>query len=244
MIVFPAIDLAKGKCVRLLQGRRDDETVYGEEPAAMAKKWQDDGAAYLHLVDLDGAFDGASSNLSAVRDILATIHIPVQLGGGIRTLKKMETLLQAGVSRVILGSVAVERPEIVKEAVHEFGAERIVAGIDARDGKVAIHGWKTQAAVSASSVGKEMKDAGVRIFVFTDISRDGMLTGPNVQALQAFAETVEGGVIASGGISSLDDIKTVAEFEEKGVVGIITGKALYEKKFTLPEAIKTAGGHA
>ena len=240
MIIFPAIDLSRGKCVRLIQGRRNDETVYGDDPSRIAEKWQAAGAAWLHLVDLDGAFEGGSKNVSAIKSILAAIKIPAQLGGGIRTLDDIDRLLQLGLARVILGTVAVEKPSIVYEAVKLFGSGRIAVGIDARNGKVSVRGWTEDTAVTAKDLGKKMSTEGIKTFIYTDIARDGMLKGPNIPALKEFSEATGGGVIASGGIATLDDITAIAQLKNSGVIGMITGKALYENKFSLEDAIQAA----
>jgi phosphoribosylformimino-5-aminoimidazole carboxamide ribotide isomerase len=237
VIIFPAIDLAGGNCVRLLQGRREDETIYDNDPVHIARQWEEQGASWLHLVDLDGAFDGKSKNGPAIQSIVSSIKIPVQLGGGIRSLKSIETLLKKGCARVILGTVVVENPGMVRESILSFGADKIVVGIDARDGMVAVRGWTEQIKTTALDMGKRMTDMGVKIFVYTDISRDGMLSGPNLSALRTFADSMNGQVIASGGISSLDDVSAISNLREHGITGMITGKALYEKKFSLREAL-------
>ncbi len=242
MIIFPAIDLAKGRCVRLVQGRRDDETVYGKSPADMARAWEAQGAEYLHVVDLDGAFEGGTQNKTAISGIVEAIKIPVQLGGGLRSINAIRAALDLGLARVILGTVAVRNPELVSQAIGEFGAEKIVVGIDARNGKVAVQGWTDLTKCSPLDLGAAMKTTGVTTFVFTDISTDGMLQGPNISSLESFGRAVGGGVIASGGISSLDDIRSVSKLESKGVFGMIIGKALYERRMELSEALAVASG--
>ncbi len=238
MTILPAIDLKEGRCVRLLQGRKEDETVYSDDPAAMARRWQDEGATYLHLVDLDGAFEGASRNLSAVKDILKAVTIPVELGGGLRSLDAVARLLSLGLDRVILGTVAVREPEVVGEAVVRFGPERVVVGIDAKGGQVAVEGWAETTGVSAADLALRMKGLGVRRVVYTDIATDGMLAGPNLEATKALAVETGLKVIASGGISSVDDLRRAAALEPFGVDGVIVGKALYEGRVDLREAIK------
>jgi phosphoribosylformimino-5-aminoimidazole carboxamide ribotide isomerase len=237
MIIIPAIDLKEGRCVRLLQGRKEDETVYSDDPAAVARRWQDEGATYLHLVDLDGAFEGGSRNLGAITRILEAVAIPVELGGGIRSLDAVSRLLSLGLDRVILGTVAVRQPEVVRAAVERFGPDRIVVGIDAKGGRVAVKGWVETTEVGAVDLALRMKALGVRRVVYTDIATDGMLAGPNVEATGALARTTDLKVIASGGISSLDDLRKVATLEPFGVEGVIVGKALYEGRVGLREAI-------
>ncbi len=238
MTIIPAIDLREGRCVRLLQGRKEDETVYSNDPAAMARRWQDEGATYLHLVDLDGAFEGASRNLAAVTRILETVAIPVELGGGIRSLDDVSRLLALGPDRVILGTVAVREPETVRAAIERFGPERVVVGIDAKGGRVAVQGWVEATEVGAVDLALRMKALGVRRAVYTDIATDGMLAGPNVEATGTLAKITGLKVIASGGVSSLDDLRRVAALEPLGVDGVIVGKALYEGRVGLREAIE------
>lgn len=205
MLIFPAIDLRKGKCVRLLQGQASKETVYDEDPVAVALRWEQERAQWLHLVDLDGAFVGESQQLPVVREIVKSVGIPVQLGGGIRTLQQIREALNAGVERVILGTVAVSNPELVQQACAAFGWERVVVGIDARDGYVAVKGWQDLSSKHFLEVAGQMQDLGCRRIVFTDTSKDGMLTGPNIQSTAELAEETGMQVIASGGVASLDD---------------------------------------
>jgi phosphoribosylformimino-5-aminoimidazole carboxamide ribotide isomerase len=237
MIIFPAIDLAQGKCVRLIQGERKNQTVYSESPAEVALEWQRQGASYLHIVDLDGAFDGVSQNRQAVEKIRASVQIPIQLGGGIRSLENIEAILKTGISRVILGTVICENPNLLEKALVRFGPDKIVAGIDAKKGKVAVRGWCMETDLSPLDLGKQMKDMGINTFIYTDILRDGMLGGPNIEAQKEFADHIKSQVIASGGISSLEDIRTVAKLEKHGIIGMIIGKSLYENRFTLTEAL-------
>jgi len=238
VIVIPAIDLREGRCVRLLQGRKEDETVYSDDPPAMARRWRDEGAAYLHLVDLDGAFNGASVNEEAVAGILGAVDIPAELGGGIRSLDDVSRLLALGLDRVILGTVAVREPEVVRAAVERYGPDRIVVGIDAKEGRVAVKGWAETTEVGAVDLALRMKAIGVRRVIYTDISTDGALAGPNVEGTGALAVETGLRVIASGGISSLDDLRRVGTLEPLGVEGVIVGKALYEGRVGLREAIK------
>ncbi|MFA6470767.1 MAG: 1-(5-phosphoribosyl)-5-[(5-phosphoribosylamino)methylideneamino]imidazole-4-carboxamide isomerase [Candidatus Latescibacterota bacterium] len=241
MIVIPAIDIKEGKCVRLLQGRMEDATVYSNTPWKMALRWEEAGGKILHIVDLNGAFEGRGVNDSAVQMILEHAHIPVELGGGIRDMKRITTLLSMGVWRVIIGTAAVENPALVKEAVDAFGSERILVGLDARIGMVATRGWASESGTPAVELGLQMKSLGIERIVYTDISRDGMLTGPNIPETERMACDTGLKVIASGGVSSLGDIRALKEIETSGVDSVITGKALYEGKFTLGDAIKAAG---
>lgn len=242
MILYPAIDLAGGKCVRLIQGVRKDETVYHQNPEDVARQWEGQGAEFLHVVDLDGAFEGVSQNLLAVRKIVSAVRIPIQLGGGIRTLSDMQTILNIGVRRVILGTAAAQNPDLAAEALGRFGEESIALGVDVRDGKVAVKGWTEKTALTAIDFGQTMKKAGLKTFIFTDIHRDGMLTGPNLGSLSEFSQAVGGGVIASGGVTSLADVRDIAAMAAKGVTGMIIGKSLYENRISLPEALKIANG--
>ncbi|MBO8137182.1 MAG: 1-(5-phosphoribosyl)-5-[(5-phosphoribosylamino)methylideneamino]imidazole-4-carboxamide isomerase [Desulfotomaculum sp.] len=240
MLVIPAIDLREGRCVRLVEGRLDRETIYSENPAEIAENWQRLGARYLHVVDLDGAFAGQPKNMDVIKGIVSSVDIPVQVGGGIRDLKAVETLLNLGVHRVILGTAAITQPEMVRRAVEQFG-DKIVLGIDARDGRAAVQGWAVESAVSAVDLALQMKEIGVQRVVFTDIRRDGTLKGPNLEATGELARVTGLKVIASGGVSSLDDICRVKEMEKDGVEGVIVGKALYSGKVDLKEALAVAG---
>lgn len=239
MILFPAIDIRGGKCVRLLKGRFDQETVFADRPADMAIKWQTQGGKYLHLVDLDGALQGRPVNLEAIGDIIANVNVPIQLGGGIRNIESIEAWLEAGVSRVILGSIAVKNPDLVKEACHKFG-ERIVVGIDAKEGEVAVEGWGISGGVKATELAKRMADVGVARIIYTDISRDGTLSGVNVESTVELARAAGIPVIASGGVAGMDDVYKVAAAPE--IEGMIIGKALYTGKIDLTEALRVAEG--
>lgn len=241
MLIFPAIDLRKGKCVRLIQGRADQETVYDEDPVKAAHCWKNAGAKWLHLVDLDGAFAGEPQQLSVVEEIVKGVGLPVQLGGGLRTLEQLKKAFSVGVKRVILGTAAITNPDLVQNACTDFGWERIVVGIDARDGFVAVKGWQDTSSRHFLEVANQMRDLGCRRVVFTDTSRDGMLTGPNFQATAELAEKTGLRVIASGGVGSLDDLRALLPLESLGVEGVIIGKALYEGKFTLQQAIDAVG---
>lgn len=239
MIIFPAIDIRGGKCVRLLKGRFDQETIFADRPADMAIKWQSQGGKYLHIVDLDGALRGRPVNLEAIRDIIANVDVPVQLGGGIRSIEAIEAWLDAGISRVILGSIAVREPALVKEACRLFG-ERIVVGIDAKDGEVAVDGWGVSGGVQATELAKRMADVGVARIIYTDISRDGTLGGVNVDSTIALARAAGIPVIASGGVAGIDDVYRIARASE--IEGMIIGKALYTGKIDLTEALRVAEG--
>lgn len=242
MIIFPAIDIRGGKCVRLIKGDFNQETVFSDRPEIMAKKWQDEGGKYLHLVDLDGALAGKSQNLATVEMILKTVDIPVELGGGIRTMENIETVLDMGVSRVILGSVAVKNPQLVKDACKKYGSERIVVGIDAKDGIVAVDGWGVSGNVEAKELAKKMALGGVKHIIYTDISRDGTLSGVNAQATAEIARYSGAKVVASGGVSSIEDIKLLKQYEADGIEGVIVGKSIYTGSLSLPEALKIAKG--
>ena len=240
MIVFPAIDLRRGKCVRLRQGRLEAETVFSDDPVAMAEHWASQGAEWLHVVNLDGAFGQASSNLRVVEEITAVVGIPIQFGGGLRTMADIEGALELGLTRVILGTVAVKEPSLVAEAVQRFGANRIVVGIDARKGKAATHGWQEISSLAATELALRVKELGVERVVYTDIARDGMLSGVNVEATRELAQRTGLKVIASGGVSSLDDLRRLKEAEASGVEGVIIGQALYSGALELREAIELA----
>ncbi|MDD2628985.1 MAG: 1-(5-phosphoribosyl)-5-[(5-phosphoribosylamino)methylideneamino]imidazole-4-carboxamide isomerase [Limnochordia bacterium] len=235
MQVIPAIDLREGKCVRLLQGDPNQQTTYSDDPLSVAREFEVAGAALLHVVDLDGAFSGSSKNLTVIEAIAEEISIPIQVGGGIRSLQAIRRVLDTGASRVILGTIAQRQPELVGEACQLYG-ERIVVGIDAKDGQVAVSGWQEGTDVSAYELGLSMKNLGVKTIIFTDIARDGMLTGPNYQSLEEMLK-LGVSIIASGGVSSLDDLMRLAQLASQGLVGAIVGKALYDGRFDLQSAI-------
>lgn len=241
MIIFPAIDILGGKCVRLTEGRYDQETVFADNPVDMALRWVKEGAEYLHLVDLDGAKAGKPVNLAIVKEIVQTVDIPVQLGGGIRTLDSIAEILEAGVARVILGSVAVKQPELVKEACRRFG-EKIVVGIDARDGQAAVEGWGVSGGIGSEELAVKMAAVGVARIIFTDIARDGMLSGVNIEATRSLARKAGIPVIASGGVRGLEDITALKEAEADGVEGVIIGKAIYTGGVELAAALRLARG--
>lgn len=234
MILYPAIDLKDGNCVRLLRGEMEAATVFGTDPAAQARAFQDAGAEWLHLVDLNGAFAGHPVNADAVEAILATISIPAQLGGGIRDMDTIEAWLSRGLSRVILGTVAVENPELVREAAMAFPGQ-IAVGIDARKGRVATRGWATNTDISATDLARSFEDAGVAAIIYTDIDRDGAMGGPNISATKALARAVSVPVIASGGVASLADLKALAA--TRAIAGAISGRALYDGAIDLADAL-------
>ncbi len=236
MQLIPAVDLHGGKCVRLLMGQREKETIYSDNPAEMALKWEREGADRLHVVDLDGAFDGAPANTALIKEMASRLTIPLQLGGGIRSREVVESAFKLGIQRVILGTVAVEQPQLVRELVQTY-ADRIIVGIDARDGLVAIKGWVQGAGLDAVEFARSMQDYGVQEIIYTDIARDGTLHGPNLPALENLARELDISIIASGGIASLEDLRKVKGLEPLGVRGVIVGQALYAGKFTLQEAL-------
>ncbi len=236
MIVIPAIDLKDGNCVRLEQGLMEKDTVFNDNPAAQALEWQRQGAELLHIVDLDGAFAGEPKNRAAIAAIVEAITIPTQLGGGIRDLATVEAYLSLGVSRVILGTAAQRNPELVKEACARFPGQ-IVVGIDAKAGMVAVQGWAEVTGITAVDLAKKFEGYGVSAIIYTDIARDGMLQGPNLEATRALAEAISIPVIASGGVSTLADIENLIAIESSGVTGVITGKAVYTGAIKLAEAI-------
>lgn len=239
MLIFPAIDLKEGRCVRLYQGRMEDATVYNDDPVAQALSWQAKGAQMIHLVDLDGAFEGEPKNLEAVKGILEAVTVAVQLGGGIRDMATIDRYLRLGVSRVILGTAAIKNPDLLSDACHEYG-QRIVLGLDARDGWVATDGWAGTSEVTALELAVEMKKRGVSRVVYTDISKDGTLAGPNLKATADLARKAGLKVIASGGFATIDDVKVAAALVNEGVEGAILGKALYTGAIDLEEAIRLA----
>ena len=239
--VIPAIDLKGGQCVRLKQGRMDDATVYDTDPVAQAKKWAEFGARWLHVVDLDGAFAGEPKNLSAITAILEAVDMQVEVGGGIRDVERVRAYLNAGIGRVILGSAAVSNPELVAEAAAEF-PDRIVVGIDAVNGKVAVQGWAEVTDVDARELAVDMAKRGASAIIYTDIGRDGMQTGTNVEATRQVAKAAGIPVIASGGVSTLAHIRELLAVQADGVAGVITGRAIYEGSLDLAAALKLAAG--
>ena len=265
LIIYPAIDLRRGQVVRLRQGDPAAQTVFGSDPAAVARRWADQGAEWLHVVNLDGAFSGQgrdsslpavaqhdtsgaglslnlSPNLQRLAEIRAAVSLPIQFGGGVRTVDDVARALALGATRVVLGTVAVRMPEVVAQAIARFGVERIVVGIDAREGMVATHGWLETSALDALTVARRMADLGVQRIVFTDIARDGMLTGVNMAATAALARESGLKIIASGGVASLDDIRALADHASDGIEGVIVGQALYTGAVSLPEALSSGAG--
>ncbi|HEY3282382.1 MAG TPA: 1-(5-phosphoribosyl)-5-[(5-phosphoribosylamino)methylideneamino]imidazole-4-carboxamide isomerase [Armatimonadota bacterium] len=241
MELIPAIDLRGGKCVRLLQGRFDAETVYGDDPVAMALRFQEQGATRIHVVDLEGAKEGHPVQTEVMRAIASAVRAPVQTGGGLRTLEAIRSVLDAGAQRAVLGTIAITDPALAQQAFQEFG-DAVILGLDARGGQVATHGWVETTPLSAVDVAKRMQDAGARRIIFTDIGRDGMLEGVNVEALREMAQSVAIPVIASGGVSTLADLEALKPLEPLGIEGVITGKALYAGTITIPDALKVLAG--
>ncbi|MFQ5449805.1 MAG: 1-(5-phosphoribosyl)-5-[(5-phosphoribosylamino)methylideneamino]imidazole-4-carboxamide isomerase [Nitrospinaceae bacterium] len=241
--IIPAVDIKNGKCVRLSQGDKDRETVYSDDPVAMACHWDEEGASLIHVVDLDGAFEGIPGNAGLVKNIIYASSVDIQVGGGIRTFEAIETYVDAGAYRVILGTIAQKDPAFVEEACRRYPG-KITVGIDARDGFVAVNGWLEVSSQKATDLARQLEPLGVAGFIFTDISRDGMLQGPNLESIRAFADSTSLPVIASGGIGTLQDISNLLALESHGVTGIITGKALYDKTISFREALKLAGQDA
>lgn len=239
MNIYPAIDLRGGNCVRLVKGDFSRETIYSRDPGAMAREWAAAGASSIHVVDLDGALAGESRNLTAIRAIMEQGGIPIEVGGGIRNMSHIERLLTAGVHQVILGSAAVKDPQLVKNACRAYPG-RIVVGIDAKNGDVAVEGWEASGHIQAEELARKMADAGVERIIFTDIARDGMLSGVNVEATVAVAKASGLKVTASGGVASLEDLKILKKRETDGVEGCIIGKALYTGAIDLRQAVAIA----
>lgn len=240
MLIFPAIDLRRGRCVRLYQGDPEQETVFSDDPVATALRWADEGATWLHVVNLDGALGEQGENPAALRRIVAALAprgIPVQFGGGLRTLEDVAAALEWGVARVILGTAAIRAPEMVQKAIAQHGAERITVGLDARDGQVAIEGWQQSSGVAVLELAHQMKALGVRRVVYTDIARDGTHTGPNIAKTGELAQQSGLTVIASGGVGTLDHLRQVRWLAPYGVEGTIVGRALYDGAFSLRDAL-------
>lgn len=235
MRVIPAIDLKNGSCVRLLQGRKTDVTVYDDKAVEVAKQFAAAGARMIHVVDLDGAFEGGE-NRPVLKQIVKAVDIPIEFGGGIRSLADVQELCDAGVAQVVLGTVAVESPDLLRELIDTFG-EKICVGIDARNGKVMTRGWEEGTQISSVDLARDVASAGVKRIIYTDISRDGMLTGPNIEQTVAVAREAQVRVTASGGVSSLDDLKRLRDAGEPLLDSVIVGKALYEQKFKLEDAL-------
>lgn len=248
MIIYPAIDLRQGRCVRLSQGRKEQETVYGEDPLLVARRWQEEGAKWLHVVNLDGAFDedGAVEadrlppNWRALRAIAEAITLPIQFGGGLRRWADVQRAFALGARRIILGTAAIENRDLLARTLAEYGAECVAVGIDARDGQVVTHGWERAATLSAEELGRQVRAMGVRRVVHTDVARDGMLSGANIVASVALAERTGLGVIVSGGVSKLSEIRDICRQEHIGLEGAIIGRALYTGAISLREATEAA----
>jgi len=239
MIIIPAIDIKEGKCVRLQQGRMEDTTQYSDDPSDMAKKWESQGARLIHVIDLDGAFAKQVKNLKPIKDILSGISVPIQVGGGIRDLSTIEMYIECGVSKVIIGSEALYNPKLVKDACKKYPGQ-IVVGIDARNGMVAVEGWSKTSETKAVDLAKEFESCGVAAINFTDIHRDGMQTGPNIEETAALAKAVSIPIIASGGVSTIEDIQNLLKVKGKRIAGVITGRAIYEGTLDLKEAIRVS----
>ena len=236
MIIFPAIDIKEGKVVRLLQGKFDEGTEYSHDPLDMAKKWRDDGAEWLHIVDLDGAKTGKIQNMEAILNIVNNIDIPVEMGGGIRTIDDIEQLIDGGVKRVILGTKAINDLVFLKELIDRW-KDKIAVSLDCSNGIILQKGWTSSTDIKACEFVKELEAIGLSCLIYTDVARDGMLTGPNIEALKELLAVTSIPIISSGGISSIDDIKALVDLNEEKVIGAITGKAIYEGKLNLREAI-------
>ena len=235
MILLPAIDLMSGQVVRLRQGKATEKTVYSDDPVAFARRWESEGGDYLHIVDLDAAFTGTQRNLEAVRAITGAISIPCELGGGMRSGESVRAALEAGVSRVIIGTRAAESEDFVREMVEEFGGERIAVGIDAKNGMVSVKGWTEESALSALDLARRVEDAGVGTIIYTDIATDGMLTGPNFLETEKMLEALGCQLIASGGVGSVEDVRRLGAMS--GLYGCIIGKALYDGAVSLADLV-------
>ena len=240
MELIPAIDLIDGKCVRLYQGDYSQETVYADDPVEVALRWESLGASRIHIVDLDGARSGNLDNLKVVERIVSAVQVPVQMGGGVRSLDSARRIIEAGIQRVMLGTVAVRNPDIVRSASAEFGSEAVVVAVDSKDGKVAVSGWTSASEIQATDLVASMMEVGVQTFLCTDISKDGTLSGPNYTLMQDLVEVAGEGVIAAGGIASMEHLHRLAK---NGVGAVVVGKALYTGDIDLAEAIHSVGGH-
>lgn len=241
-MVIPAIDLRNGKCVRLRQGKLSQETVYSDDPVKTALAWEREGAKYLHVVDLDGAFEGQPRNTEIIIKIASAVKIPVQAGGGLRTETQIQNLIGHGISRVILGTAACQSENDVGSLINRFNS-KLAVGIDAHEGFVQIKGWKDTTSINAIDLAMKLERMGVQTLIYTDTVRDGMLTGPNISGIVDFCSHVKCNVIASGGISTVDDITKLHELAPSNLAGIIVGKALYEKKFTLADVAREFQAH-
>ncbi|MBX3070184.1 MAG: 1-(5-phosphoribosyl)-5-[(5-phosphoribosylamino)methylideneamino]imidazole-4-carboxamide isomerase [Thermomicrobiales bacterium] len=236
MILFPAIDIRGGRCVRLIEGDFDRETVFGDDPAAMAAQWESQGASWIHIVDLDGARDGMPRNAGAVREIRDRVGVSIQVGGGIRSESDVQRYLEAGVDRVVLGTIAIYDPDLIERIAGQWG-DRIAVGLDARNGKLAGSGWIDQTESSALNTALDLRARGVETFIYTDITRDGTLIGPNLAEITHMVQALHRGVIASGGVSQQSDLVGI---RETGAEGVIVGRALYDGRVTMAEALEAA----
>lgn len=243
MRIIPAVDIKAGQCVRLVQGKADQETIYSNDPVAMACHWDEEGAQLIHVVDLDGAFDGKPVNVDIIKNIIYNSTVDIQIGGGIRTMDALSAYFDAGAYRIILGTIAHQQPEFVEQACKKYPG-KILVGIDARNGKVAIQGWREVSDQSAADLAKSLESAGVAGYIFTDISKDGMMQGPNLEQIKEFASATTTPVIASGGVSRIEDVINLLALEKEGVEGMIIGKALYDKKLDYREILKKVKEHA
>ena len=242
MLIIPAIDLRNGNCVRLKQGAKGEETVFSHQPQEIARKWESLGAQRLHLIDLDGAFSGVPTNKAVIQEIRKEITIPIQLGGGIRSLATIEAYISMGINWMILGTVALEGEDFLSQACSHHPGQ-IMVGIDARDGKVAIKGWAEQTAFSAIDLARRCEHAGVNAIIYTDIQRDGMLAGVNIASTREVAQAVSIPVIASGGVATIEDIRKLMPLSRDGVAGVVIGRALYEETIDLKEAMQVGKGN-
>jgi len=240
VLIIPAIDLKGGAVVRLHQGQADEITHYSCDPVSVAREWNEQGAEWMHVVDLDGAFSGCPKHLAVLERMVEAIDTPIEFGGGLRSFRDIEQALRIGVARVILGSAALTNPELIAEVVKKYG-ERIAAAVDVREGKVRTSGWQEESRDTPIEVVQRLKSAGIARIIYTDIQQDGTMAGPNIEATKQIAIDSGLKVIASGGISALDDIRAIKRIESFGIEGVIVGKALYERRFTLAEAISTVG---
>ena len=236
MRLFPAIDIQGGRCVRLRRGDFADETVFGDDPVKVAEHWVAEGARFLHVVDLDGARTGDPINLELVEGIAKAVHVPVQFGGGVRTMEMLERTMKAGVTRLVVGTNALLDQEFLTQALQQWGDSLVVA-VDAEDGYVKTHGWRERSGMTAPVFARSLEQIGVAEIIYTDIGRDGMMQGVNLGAIRELAQETSLGIIASGGVTSLDDLRALKRFEAEGVVGVIAGRALYEHRFTVPQAL-------
>ncbi len=239
MIIIPAVDIKNGKCVRLIQGRMDAETVFGDDPVSMARKWDAFGVEVIHVIDLDGAFQKQPQNADIIGEIVRAVQARVQVGGGIRTIQTVETYINLGVDRIIIGTEAIRNPQLVKDVCRLYPGQ-VVVGIDARNGLVAIEGWTQTTQTEAVDLARQFEDQGVAAINFTDIHRDGMQIGPNIEETRKLAQAINIPVVASGGVATIQDIHNLIPLESSGVVGVITGKALYTGSLDLAEALAVA----